>query len=302
MSQVLNIDFDDFVRKVASTGTFNDELFVSKLSHLNANRNQANIYPARLNALMFCLCEYGEISISVDYRDYHLRKGTLFMLNSFHILGRVNTSNYFEAYLVTMSSELVRSIFGYIPMIKKLVVVAERSQPPIELDDEERLCLVNIIERIRKTLQSSGHAFQNYILKNEVSNFLLEAANIKLKKNKDEKAVYEVNHKDEVLKKFIRLIFDNYKEQHEVSFYAKELYMTPGNLSRIIKAFSGKTAGKWISDTIIAESKMLLRKPNINIQQVSDELHFGDQSSFGKFFKKHTGLTPMEYRNSGNMS
>ncbi|MDR2384501.1 MAG: helix-turn-helix domain-containing protein, partial [Tannerella sp.] len=31
---------------------------------------------------------------------------------------------------------------------------------------------------------------------------------------------------------------------------------------------------------------------------IADELNFGDQSSFGKFFKKHTGLTPKEYRKS----
>jgi AraC-like DNA-binding protein len=35
-----------------------------------------------------------------------------------------------------------------------------------------------------------------------------------------------------------------------------------------------------------------------HIQQIADELNFGDQSSFGKFFRKHTELTPREYRKS----
>ena len=55
---------------------------------------------------------------------------------------------------------------------------------------------------------------------------------------------------------------------------------------------------KWISDALISEAKILLRKPDINIQQISEELHFGEQSSFSKFFKKHTGVTPVEYRNT----
>ena len=33
-------------------------------------------------------------------------------------------------------------------------------------------------------------------------------------------------------------------------------------------------------------------------QQIAEELAFSDQSSFGKFFKKHSGMTPMKYRQS----
>jgi AraC-like DNA-binding protein len=65
-----------------------------------------------------------------------------------------------------------------------------------------------------------------------------------------------------------------------------------------MKAFSGKTAYQWINDALITESKILLHKPDNAIQQVADELNFADQSSFGKFFRKHTGLTPREYRKS----
>ena len=82
------------------------------------------------------------------------------------------------------------------------------------------------------------------------------------------------------------------REQHEVSYYADRLCMTPDNLSRIMKAHSSKTAIKWISDALVTEAKILLGNPNITIQYVADELNFGYQSSFGKFFRKHTGLTP----------
>jgi AraC-like DNA-binding protein len=73
--------------------------------------------------------------------------------------------------------------------------------------------------------------------------------------------------------------------------------MSPENLSRILKSFRGKTANKWISDALIVEAKKMLNNKEINIQQVADELNFGDQSSFGKFFKKHTGYTPIAYKN-----
>jgi AraC-like DNA-binding protein len=40
----------------------------------------------------------------------------------------------------------------------------------------------------------------------------------------------------------------------------------------------------------------LLREPELSIQEIAEKLSFSDQSSFGKFFKKHTGISPLKYR------
>ena len=40
----------------------------------------------------------------------------------------------------------------------------------------------------------------------------------------------------------------------------------------------------------------LLRDPELTIQQIAEKMSFSDQSSFGKFFKKHTGVSPLKYR------
>ncbi len=56
---------------------------------------------------------------------------------------------------------------------------------------------------------------------------------------------------------------------------------------------------KWIDESLIREAKILLAAHGFTtVQQVADMLHFSDQSTFGKFFKKHMGLSPMEYRKS----
>lgn len=168
--------------------------------------------------------------------------------------------------------------------------------PVVELDEAEIHCLANIIERIIKMRRNTSHAFQSYMLRNEVTNLILETLNIRIERNKNRITPYESERKEEVIRKFIRLLLAHCKEHHEVSFYANELCMTAGNLSRITKAYSGKRTIKWINDVLITESKILLRKSNNSIQQVADELHFADQSSFCKVFRKHTGMTPKEYR------
>jgi AraC-like DNA-binding protein len=74
------------------------------------------------------------------------------------------------------------------------------------------------------------------------------------------------------------------------------LYVTPKHLTETVKEMTGKTAGEWIDDAIILEAKVLLRNSGTGIAQVANLLNFPDQSSFGKFFKKHTGYAPTEFR------
>ena len=82
-------------------------------------------------------------------------------------------------------------------------------------------------------------------------------------------------------------------------FYAEKLFYYPHSIfSLILKELTGKSANKWIDDALIVEAKMLLKAPQATVQQVADILHFSDQSTFGKFFKKHMGISPMEYRKS----
>ncbi|WP_337942680.1 helix-turn-helix domain-containing protein [Parabacteroides sp.] len=105
-------------------------------------------------------------------------------------------------------------------------------------------------------------------------------------------------HKKEVADKFFYLIMKHYKENREVAFYAKELCITPKYLTTVIKTVSGKSAKDWILEYIILEIKALLRDSTLNIQQIVIKTNFANQSSLGRFFRKHTGMSPSEYRKS----
>jgi AraC-like DNA-binding protein len=60
------------------------------------------------------------------------------------------------------------------------------------------------------------------------------------------------------------------------------------------------SAKSFIDDCLLQEIKLLLLSTDLSIQELSDRLHFSDQSHLGRFFKRHTGLSPSVYRKSGN--
>ncbi|MDE6006043.1 MAG: helix-turn-helix domain-containing protein [Muribaculaceae bacterium] len=97
---------------------------------------------------------------------------------------------------------------------------------------------------------------------------------------------------------FLQLVLENFRKERFLEFYANQLQITPKHLSRTVKQQTGYTAVDWIERYVILEAKVLLKSSNLTIQQISDELNFPSQSFFGKYFKKLTGMSPKEFRNS----
>ncbi|MFR7879724.1 MAG: helix-turn-helix domain-containing protein [Butyricimonas paravirosa] len=100
---------------------------------------------------------------------------------------------------------------------------------------------------------------------------------------------------------FTQLLTQHIEEEHEVLFYADKLNITPHYLTKITHKYIGFAANKVIANELITQASLLLRNPDYTLQQIADRLHFCDQSSFGKFFKKHTGKTPATYRADTNI-
>lgn len=89
------------------------------------------------------------------------------------------------------------------------------------------------------------------------------------------------------------------KRERNVSFYARQLNITPKYLSSVVKEVSGKTAARWIDESVILEAKALLKYSGLSIQEIAYQLNFSTQSFFGKYFKQHTGTSPSRYKRKG---
>ena len=68
-------------------------------------------------------------------------------------------------------------------------------------------------------------------------------------------------------------------------------------MSSIINRVSGKPAKQWIDEAIIARVKVALRHSDKPLAVIADEMHFANTSFFTKYFKRLTGMTPLQFRN-----
>ena len=106
----------------------------------------------------------------------------------------------------------------------------------------------------------------------------------------------EMERKVEVFESLVKLIEEHFMRERSVAFYADQLCITPKYLSVIVKSVCGKTVQQLLFKAIIRRSIYLMKNTNKTIQQIASDLSFPNASAFGTFFKKHTGLSPKNYR------
>lgn len=149
------------------------------------------------------------------------------------------------------------------------------------------------------TYRDRGNMFRNTIIKNRLQNVLLEVYD-KLQRfaSKQHPTAETTTRQSELFQRFVACVHENCSREREVAYYADKLCISTRYLSTIVRRIAHSSAKEFIDRFVVLEIKMLLQSTDLSVQEIAYRLHFPDQSYLGRFFKKHTGESPTEYRNT----
>jgi AraC-like DNA-binding protein len=99
-----------------------------------------------------------------------------------------------------------------------------------------------------------------------------------------------------LVKRFFHLVEENHQKNLSLSDYSGMIGVTPNHLTQTVKLLTGKTSSQIIKAKQLLEIKRLLVHTNLSVSEIANQLNFEDQSYFTKFFKRETGITPIQYR------
>lgn len=100
----------------------------------------------------------------------------------------------------------------------------------------------------------------------------------------------------DVIRKFNLLVESHYRTQHQVKYYADQLFKSPKTISNLFALYNHKSPLTVIQERIIIEAKRLLTYTDKSAKEIAGELGFEDAAHFSRFFKKHTTLSPIAFR------
>lgn len=253
--------------------------------------------PAQVDAIMTIFCTSGNIDVRIALDNYTICKDTVCIVTPGSIVEVMSVSPDFHCVMMVMAKDYmglsqsetqqILQLFKHvqrIPCYQLTGKYAERYNATMM----EALQTAQWHENPLRAKMMYSYAYLLYCCMMPV----LEDSEVVFKQQKS------VSHQKEIYFRFMELVQALYREHRDVEYYARRMDLSPKYLSKVINEESGSTALKWIENYVILEAKALLKQGGMNIQQVSERLHFNNQNSFGKFFKRCVGVSPKTYRAS----
>ncbi|MBW4719068.1 helix-turn-helix transcriptional regulator [Saccharothrix obliqua] len=104
-----------------------------------------------------------------------------------------------------------------------------------------------------------------------------------------------------VAEEFARLAGRPDVDLWSVRAYAERIGVTPGYLTEAVKAATGRTPSELVRESRAAEAKRLLARTDLTVRQIAGRVGFADPAYFCRFFRRETGVSPGDFRRSGDV-
>lgn len=251
--------------------------------------------PCRLDGYAIIVVSGGEIDVDINGARQTLRAGTLAVNFPENVL-RVVAHRDVAAYAVIMSRRCFDDLGIDLAPLSR-IYSDFRSHVVFPLPEGELAPLLHYFELLRYNAEDYSDERQ------PVVRSLLKAGIFQLfdliKRNAALRPVAlnaAPGRQAQLFTAFLSLLADECRTERTVGYYASRLCLTPRHLSSVIKAYSGRSVAGWVTRYVAMEAKRLLANPAADVQEVARLLSFPSQSAFGKFFKKATGMGPLEFR------
>lgn len=253
-------------------------------------------FPCRIDAFIIGVGTEGETSVSFNLHEFKLKKDSIFIFTPKNVL-QVNSQQYFKADVIAISPDFMRriniDIKNMMPLFLKFV-----ENPALTLTPEEGRSMRGMIAQIERETRGPETHFSFDIVSGLIAATIYKVGDIMYHYLAEHPEGQNNSHNraEEYFKQFTHLLGEHFREERSVGFYARQLCITPKYLTTLIKRISGQSVSEWIDNYVILEAKTLLKYSTMSIQEIAYYLNFPNQSFFGSYFKRNTGMSPSQYK------
>lgn len=251
-----------------------------------------NLTKIDYGVLMYC--EKGEAHMTINLNEYHVvQKANIFLLPN-SIISIDNCSDDFSVSYFKYSTEMMHiACFRLEPAFFHFI----NDNPFFITSEKDNIGpFYQLIKTASIIYLDRENRFRNDIAQNLLEIFIWDTYD-KVQRYFTKEQLSGNSRKEELFKKFIDLLHNNAPLQRDVTWYADTLCISTRYLATIVKEITKVRSAKDIIDRFsVLELKVALQKTNLSIKEIADKYNFPDQSFLGRYFKKHTGYSPSEYR------
>lgn len=244
--------------------------------------------PRKSQRATIVVCTSGSCRVKINLEVFEIKAPKLVTImpgQIFEILSDVDT---LEGYVVSLSKKFIDKVNlpGWHHQYMKMY-----NNPITDIDQNKLDSLLIFCAILHRAAANDKNPFRMQIIENLISVFYFGGVS-----SLDNSIESNLKYNNHIVANFLELVQQHYREQRLIQFYASKLCITPKYLSKLVKEHTGRAAADWIEQHVILEARAMLQSSDMSIQQIATSLNFPNQSFFGKYFKRATGVSPKQYR------
>lgn len=228
----------------------------------------------------------------IDFNQITIKPHSLLFLSK-DIVHRFDDKEQLKGKIILFTDTFFGKTEADIRFLRKSILFNDLlSVSQIQIENQSEL-FKSLVQLMETELQMVTDDLQAAILQNFLHNFLLlserELRNqnfTKIKKGAD--LDYVMLFKD--------LLEVNYKNQKQVNYYAKQIIISEKRLNQATTKVLGKSPKELIDERVLLEAKRILAHTTESVKEIAYQLGFEEPTNFIKYFKKHSSITPTEFR------
>lgn len=203
-----------------------------------------------------------------------------------HVLTEVEVSPDCEFYVMGFTTQFADMLNVYIP---QAVLIKMFVDPIWHMTESQMQIILQYINLLRtligtKKLQAITTLVRS-MMYNQAADYEATPQQANL-----------ISRAEQICGQYLSLVEVHCREKHTVEWYASQMCLAPKYLSNVVKQTLGSSPNKYIDEALTRQAKSLLSSTSLPVQQISDRLGFQNQSHFGTFFKRQTGLNPKAFK------
>lgn len=250
---------------------------------------QYPVPPSKHSCHTLIFISSGQHVMKLGYQEYTTTDNEIIVVPAGQIFSLDNINNIHKGYVCQFHPDILIRKYGSREMLNEFDFMKISGNPKITLEQKDVPHITAILNRLQKEYAETSSANLNIVQSYLITLFY------EMNKN-SVKSSANISAAEVITNKFKELIHTNIKTQHQVNFYASLLNITPNHLNKSVKSATGKSATKWIEETILLEAKYLLYQTTLSVSEIAMQVGHEDHSYFSRFFKKQEGITPVQYR------
>ena len=227
---------------------------------------------------------------TVDFKTYDIKKNNILFITK-DAVHAFDENLEVQGWLIHFNESFF--MHNDVDVFLKYNIFSSLENPFYEINEETNNS-ISLYITLMQSEMNRKHLFGNEdLIRFSLKSFLIILERIH---QKDKKQIEFNNHHELIFAKYKVLVEENYTKNLSINDYAVMLNISSKTLTNITKEIVGKTASTVISERIILETKRLLKFTSLQISEIAFKVGFEDPSYFVKYFKRHIGESPNNYR------